>query len=477
MNVFRLGIRSVFRKPMKSILLLLVVIVISSFLTAGLVSRTANIQTQETSRQAVGATFRLEVNEKDRERRLNEAVEKLGENEGEYGGVQIKKIGDAWSTSTDNSFETVLLNDVEKIARVDGIEEYNLITSSEIVNPVNFKRIEEADVDQGWDAGAVTLRGNRIMELDMDVASGRIQIVDGRSIQSKDENVCVISKELAELNNLKIGNYLEFNNIEQKETSKIYSAKIIGIYNGAKNIEPIMSGDSFRSENIIFTDLHFPEKPSGNTGNPLYQYAIFKVDDVGKYNDIKTEVLKTNIKWERYDLLDNSGNSKNMAQNFNDLQKISELLVIIVCIAGFLILFLIFIFWIKNRTQEIGILMSLGILKRKIWLQFLYEALLIGVIGFMLSFSISPVISKGTAQYLVKQQEELVQDEKEGTQLQIATDYKEPIKEVTGIGVKITGDMIALTGCGIIILLVLSVSVASISIMRKKPKQILSEMS
>lgn len=477
MNAFQLGTKSVFRKPMKSILLLLVIIVISSFLMAGLTTRSANIQTQEKTRQAVGATFRLEVNEKDREKRLDEATKVIGDKEGEYGGVQQKKIGDAWGVSTDNSFETVLYGDVEKIIEVEGIEDYNLITALELANPVNFKRIEEKDVDQGWDVGGINLRGNRMMELDMDVASGKIEIIDGRGIEAKDKDVCVISEELAELNNLKVGDILEFNNIKEKEASEVYSAKIIGIYTGARNIEPIMSGDSFRSENMIFTDLHFPEKPSGNEGDPLYQYAIFKVADVTKYDEIKEEVLQTKIGWERYDLLDNNGNSENMAQNFNDLEKVSGLLLIVVCIASFLILFFIFIFWMKNRTQEIGIFMSLGIPKRKIWFQFLYEVLLIGIVGFILSFSISPIISNGTATYLVKQQEELVQEEKESTELQVATEYRESEKEITGVEVKITTEMVVLSGSGILLLLVISVSVAGISIMRKKPKQILSEMS
>ena len=74
----------------------------------------------------------------------------------------------------DNSFETVIPKDAEQIAKVKGIEEYNLITVATVVNPVNFKRIEDPDMDQSQDFGGVNLRGNRIMEMDMDVAAGKI---------------------------------------------------------------------------------------------------------------------------------------------------------------------------------------------------------------------------------------------------------------------------------------------------------------
>ena len=151
---------------------------------------------------------------------------------------------------------------------MEGIEEYNLITIATVVNPVNFSRIEDSDMDQSTDVGGVNLRGNRIMEMDMDVSAGKISLIEGRMIEKDDRDVCVISKELAELNHLKTGNLLKFNDYHDKEHSTIYSAEIIGIYETKQERKSIMYGDSYRPENTIFTDMSFPEKPSGNEGNP-----------------------------------------------------------------------------------------------------------------------------------------------------------------------------------------------------------------
>ena len=201
MNVLRRGAYSVVRKPIKSILLLLVVVVISSFFMAGLAGQSASVNVQDSTRQAVGATFRLELSEANRHTRLDEATEKIGEGkEGTYRGVTIKKFEDgAYGVLTDNSFETVIPEDAETIAKVKGIEEYNLITVATVVNPVNFKRIEDPDMDQSQDFGGVNLRGNRIMEMDMDVAAGKIKLIDGRMTTKEDKDVCVISKELVEI--------------------------------------------------------------------------------------------------------------------------------------------------------------------------------------------------------------------------------------------------------------------------------------
>ena len=61
MNFFGLARRSVFRKPVKSILLLLIVFAISTLLLAGVASKNASIEVQDKTRQAIGAGFLLEM--------------------------------------------------------------------------------------------------------------------------------------------------------------------------------------------------------------------------------------------------------------------------------------------------------------------------------------------------------------------------------------------------------------------------------
>ena len=49
-----------------------------------------------------------------------------------------------------------------------------------------FLRIEDSDMDQSTDVGGVNLRGNRIMEMDMDVSAGKISLIEGRMIEKDD---------------------------------------------------------------------------------------------------------------------------------------------------------------------------------------------------------------------------------------------------------------------------------------------------
>lgn len=481
MNLFERAVRSCYRKPIKSILLLLVVCIISLLFLSGMASRSANIAVNDSTRQAIGAGFLLEANPEDRTRRVEEASKKIQElnedGQGSYDGYHIKKItvngSENWQGWADNSFESLKLEDIEKIAETEGISDYNITTVPTAVKQENFERIEDPDTDQTNDFGGVTLIGNRDMMMDSNILSGNVTIKEGRMTTPEDTNVCVISEELAEKNQLKVGDTMKFHPVKEEEP--VQEAEIVGIYQVKESIKPYMSGDTFRSENIIFTDLHFPEKVEQD--DPLYEKAYFKVADVDNYEAVKEAIKKTDIDWRRYDLIDNNGNLDTMASNFNDLEKISNTLLIVVTVASFAILFLIFIFWIRNRTNEIGILMSLGIAKGKILLQILSEAFLIGIAAVALSFLFAPAVSNAAADYLAGQQEQQAELQKEMDAGKVATDYQAPELTVTNVETEITPFMLAADAGGVSALIIISTCAAGILIFRKNPKDILSEMS
>lgn len=481
MNLFQRAGCSCFRKPVKSVLLFLVVCIISLLFLSGMASRSANIATKDGTRQAIGAGFLLEQNPERRSQRIDEACEKISERypdgQGSYHGVHQQKItvmgSEGWSVTTDNSFESLILDDIEKIAAVKGVGDYNITTVPTPVKQANFERIEDVDADQTNDFQGVTLIGNRDMLLDTNVLNGNVTIVDGRMTAKDDGNVCVISEELAEINHLKVGDHLQFHAIKAEEP--VQEATIVGIYQVKERMKSYMSGDTYRSENVIFTDLHLPEKVEQD--DPLYEKAYFKVTNVDDYDTVKEAIKKTKIDWQWYDLIDNNGNLDTMASNFNDLEKISNTLLLIVTGASFVILFLIFIFWIKSRKNEIGILRSIGVTKGQILLQILTEAFLVGILALALSFLIAPVVSNAATDYLVDQQAEQANLQDDLDADKVATEYQAPKLTVTNVETKITPSMLLVDSLSVGALIVFSTCAAGVLIFRKKPKDILSEMS
>lgn len=159
MNLFQRAIRSCLRKPVRSILLLLVVFLVSLLFLSGMAGRSANIAVKDSTRQAIGAGFLLEENPENRSRRIEEASRKIEElsadGQGEYDGYHQQKItvngNEVWQSWTDNSFESLKMEDIEKIAAVEGISDYNITTVPTAVLPVGFERIEDAGTDQTGD--------------------------------------------------------------------------------------------------------------------------------------------------------------------------------------------------------------------------------------------------------------------------------------------------------------------------------------
>ena len=479
MNILELSIRCLLRKRAKTILLLSVVFVTACFIYAGWACKSANVQTQTEGKQALGASFRMEENEADRRDRTAEAIKKLGGQNGSVDGSHIEQLesGD-WMIWHDNSFETLQIEDIETLAGQEGIAEYNITTANIVVNPVNFIRIEDPNVDQYADPLGVSLRGNMDMRLDFDVQNGNIEVNEGRMITPEDKDVCVISRELAELNGLALGDKLEFNDRKERETSKVYSAEIVGIYDTIHKITPIMYGDSYRSENIIMTDLRFPEKPQGCEGDPLYQYATFWVEDVDEYDTVKEQIKKTDINWKRYDFIDNTGMSDTMAENFGDLDEMSSIILVLVAVSGTVIIFLVFLFWQKGRVHEIGIFLAIGKSKAAIIAQMVVEGILIGCISFMLATICAPVLSKCVADYLVgyqvQQQEEQRKAEEGMTGSAGAIEYE---TEVVGVETEVTGKVILLSASSILCVILVAVSSSCMFVVIQKPKEILSNMS
>ncbi len=480
MNGFGLAWRSVIRKPIKSVLLFVTVFTISLLLLSGMSSGKATIQMQDHTRQAVGAGLLLEENEADRHRRIEELSRQLGHKEGSYGGYHQEKITvngvENWRTWTDNSFETLLIEDIEAIAATKGIADYNITTVTTAARPVDFIRIEDEDVDQYSDLGGVSLIGNKDMSMDSNFLSGNAFITEGRMIQEGEKDVCVISSELADKNQLEIGSRIRFGKCRDKEGSMTYEAEVVGIYQVKQPIAPYMFGDTYRSENIIFTDLDFPEKVDGKAGDPLYEKAYFKIADVNDYENVKKSVMEADIAWERYDLIDNNGNMNTLSTNFNEMEKYSRALVWVISGAGLIILFLIFQFWMKSRNREIGIMLSMGTLKIRILAKIMTEAFMIAAAAVLISFLAAPGVSGLTADYLVEQQIQSAEERDLLDEGKVAFSYEKSGQDVLGVEAEITSGMLMQDAGGIALLITISVCVSGIVILKRNPKDILQNL-
>ena len=86
------------------------------------------------------------------------------------------------------------------------------------------------------------------------------------------------------------------------------------------------------------------------------------------------------------------------------------------------------------------------------------------------------MVSKTAAEYLVVQQEQQAQLQEDQTANQIQTEYVAPELTVTDVQISLSSSMFCADGISITLLTLLSVSLAGITMFRKKPREILSAM-
>ena len=179
---------------------------------------------------------------------------------------------------------------------------------------------------------------------------------------------------------------------------------------------------------------------------------------ISTIKDIKT------VDWKGFSIIENN---ENYDKATSSLQQVSNFVsTFIIFIASVIILSLILTMWSRTRIHETGILLSIGIRKISIISQYIIEVLLIAVIAFFLSYFPAIVVVSQVGTYLQNASEEVeISEDTEGLVVDLNLDIQIQAEEMV---------MLFVLGIGIV---VISVSISSISIMRLKPREILTKMS
>ena len=233
-------------------------------------------------------------------------------------------------------------------------------------------------------------------------------------------------------------------------------------------------------ENLLITDVDTIKTLYGySDGNVKYTNATFNTDtDVdkvtSKFKDIPAD-------WNKYTIVKSEDTFLALSKSFDSLDKIINMVLIGAIIAGVIILSLVLAFWIQGRVHETGILLSIGVSKFNIISQYIIELLLISILAFGGSYFSSKVISQNIGNTIVAQaSKQAVQDVQSGFGgFSLGNDVNSSLatRTVDEIDVKVdVEELIYVYVIGTVII-ILSVMASSASIIRLKPKEILSKMS
>ena len=389
---------------------------------------------------------------------------------------------------TGNFEGTIPENLIDKVSKVEGVKNYDAAIQGaglDLEN-VNYIKPEKHAVQYNDDykyEKLFSVEAHKSSEYDTKFISKSLKLVDGRHIVPTDKGKVLIHKALAEANNLKVGDTIkakksdgDFNASTLSKND--YDLEIVGIFE-SENTERV--GHKLEMpENLLITDVDTIKTLYGySDGNVKYTNATFNTDtDVdkvtSKFKDIPAD-------WNKYTIVKSEDTFLALSKSFDSLDKIINMVLIGAIIAGVIILSLVLAFWIQGRVHETGILLSIGVSKFNIISQYIIELLLISILAFGGSYFSSKVISQNIGNTIVAQAgKQAVQDVQSGFGgFSLGNDVNSSLatRTVDEIDVKVdVEELIYVYVIGTVII-ILSVMASSVSIIRLKPKEILSKMS
>lgn len=430
MNFFNRALKYCWRQRLRSFLLLLTFTLLLTTVLIAISSEKAVEQGTKQIKETVGASVRIELDTN---------------NQANYGSAE--DFGNGASGYTYNG-DFITEKIVDKISKLENVIGYNAKSSEGYWGvPKSFSPFP-AMVTEGL---ATPYQAVLNSSLDTRFLNGTYKLEEGRHIKADDSYVALISKELADKNNLSVGDTIEFiteTDIDITDTT----FKIIGIFSGTEGMSKSAITPSDIPANLGYIDM--------NSLSELYDSEGYDFLDVYTHTPEEAKELMETIK----NLPEVKGKTFTFNLNSEDFDLVSTPLssfgsmvdttVFILTIIGVLIVVLLLVLWTRGRKKEIGILLAVGRSKVEIVGQFLTENILITFLSMIVSAGLSITFADKIGAYIIQKAGESTTD----LTISIAT-----------------SDMVMVYSIGLA-LVCFSVLIASYTVIRLNPKDILSKM-
>lgn len=445
----------IIRKKGKSILLFIILLVMATFVLTALALGNASNAAQMELRKSLGGSFLIGFDYTENNPYLK--VESVD------GGTLV------YST------QQISPELVEQVRSIDGVNYCSATTESLAVLPSLDLFAGNIPIEEEFRNSSKILGTWKSEELSR-FTSGQLALTEGRHIMPGDKNKGLISKDLADKNGLKIGDVVQ--------TDKGVEIEIVGLF-VPKEIEGINDQVTTydKIQNLIISDLATRIANENSPATQGFNELTVSVDDPQNMENIITKVKEIKgVDWKGFAIMVDNEGYENAAFSLQQLSELVSTILIVVLIVSVVILSLILTLWSRTRVHETGILLSLGIRKLSILGQYIAEVLIIAVLAFSLSYFSSNAIAGQMGTILQPEQSAAnVQVEEDGISAgsrgEAGTDMGTQEIEMPQLQVTVQiQDMgvLFLIGLGIV---TVSAGISSISVMRLKPREILSKMS
>ncbi|MGN4443546.1 ABC transporter permease [Bacillus cereus group sp. MYBK79-1] len=472
MNFMKRAILSMKKRIGTSLILMAVFLIVTNLVLSGFTIQNASKKAADAARKKLGADVTLSLD-----------FDKLGQ--------QARETGEMPNPPKLNTKEA------DQLAESKYVKDYNYISNTfGISDGLKLVGASEGEEEGKGKAGMAAVRGGSSSrtEIDMNASfmiegvrktalqesfeNGKSKIIDGKPIteQMKDQNVALMEKRLAELNNLKVGDKVKVQSGDKKETLEI---EIIGIYETNEQAMGQQAPPIMDPANKLYMPHSTMKKLEVDQGISSVQVVYFLNDP--QYIDVfKKEATKSDIDFNYYKLDAHDSLYKQMIGPIENISSTSQMIIYIVSIAGAIILGLIIMLSIKGRRKEMGILLSIGEKKWKLMAQFVVEVVCVAILAFGLSITTGAKVSQYIGDNLLSSEIATASEETDTTRNStvmmsgpggtLQNQKEDPIDK---IDVSVTGEDVGKMGGLGLAIAIIATLLPSLSILRLNPKQIL----
>ena len=290
----------------------------------------------------------------------------------------------------------------------------------------------------------------------LDFRSGSFQLVQGKHLSEKARGQILIHQELAKKNNLKVGDSLTLSSFQMEETpAKEQTFKIVGIFSGKKQ-EKFTGMTSDWSENQVYLPYEDATKLLRLSQQEVTQ-VTFGVKDPEKIDALLKQVKSLDLDWQSLRVVEDRKAFDQMKESSQTLEGLVRIMMIVLLVTGAGALSLLLSLWTRERIHEIGVLLSIGKSKGRIFGQFLLEVVLVSLLALIPAFLIGRMISHRFLEQFVGQ-----------TGQQQTLELLHQIPQGLSLGIAYAS---------LLCLILLSLGATTSMIWRKTPKEILTKMS
>lgn len=524
MNFFKRAFLAVTRRKGKSAILFVIFILIANMVLAGLAIQHATDYASVLARQQLGGTLTFQYN-------MQAAMQAARSSGQQRPQIQSEPI-------TEDMVKTILqqkdIVDYNYLVSTNGLaENFDPVVTDDTSTTTQSSNSNTSGDNSSGSGGFmggqanftmpdVTVEGVSYTSLLDDFKQGTAKITAGKDLTANDEgtNSAVIEKNLADQNNLQVGDTIT---IKGTRSDNTISLKIVGIYETTATSEQGsgMRNLSFSSPyNRIYVDYKaaLPLKAtsattsssstSGSSSSTTASSSdsteavgadsvVFYLDDPQNIDKAVSEIkAMTGIDWTKFNIDANDTAYKEMVGPIENVASFSMTVVYIVAIAGAVILALILTLSIRERMYETGVLLSMGEGKFKVIGQYLAEVLLIAIVAFAISTFSGKFIAQKVGDTLLSREIATTQQQQsEGFNFPTqgnsggnsgqrystngrfnrgfgnSTEYK----PISSVDIQITpGEIGGMAGIGLGVI-VLGILLPASTVMRYKPKTILTK--